>query len=384
MRRTAQMFLLVCLSVAAPLKGQTIAFNQGDEYLSTSLPAGLADFNSDGYLDIVTNRVELWLGKGDGTFRAPQLLRNPNIAGIGRVLVGDLSGDARPDLFLAVAESSELAHVTCLLSLGDTNFEMVTGGPRLNGLWPSLVADFNTDGRADLVVFGQRGVQVQLSSGGCIFQPIAAPTMGWFETLSVELARVDPNASWDLVTNTRDISGGNAHTLPSTVYVMLGLGNGWFKSGPLVRLPLLSTAVAVHDFNGDGFADLLVSSPLAGRNNELRFWFQQSEKTFVAAPLTFTGGYGGSAFVFDANLDGKVDVVFGGAEGFGLAVIQSAGSASQVLHPPKNIRHQHVVRLVGDVNNDGKPDLVAAGARGFSVLLNSSETPPRRRRAAFR
>ena len=69
----------------------------------------LADFNGDGFLDVavvraISNNVtSILLGRGDGTFATPVLLKNSNVPSYAPICVatGDFDGDGRPDLAVA-------------------------------------------------------------------------------------------------------------------------------------------------------------------------------------------------------------------------------------------------------------------------------------------
>src|SRR4051812_26311089 len=83
----------------------------------------VADFNHDGAMDFAISSyenfgggpgVELFLGKGDGTFNQPAMYAITN--GAGPLAVGDLNHDGNPDL---VASSFGSNAVVLLLGNGD-------------------------------------------------------------------------------------------------------------------------------------------------------------------------------------------------------------------------------------------------------------------------
>ena len=133
----------------------------------------LADFNRDGKLDAVVaaygsqsalqgtdpGGLVVLLGKGDGTFLAPQTL---TISGLHpeAVAAADLNGDGIPDL-AAVVVSDYLSGATALavfLGKGDGTFQAVRTFPMkstagaLSGI---AVGDWNGDGKPDVAAVSQ-------------------------------------------------------------------------------------------------------------------------------------------------------------------------------------------------------------------------------------
>ena len=132
---------------------------------ATNFPVGtnplslaIADFNSDGKLDIAvanvgtaSNNVSILLGTGTGSFGPAGSV----VAGIAprSVAIGDFNSDGKSDLAVANAQSED---VSILLGDGTGSF-----GPATNfdiGTQPIFVAigDFNSDGKPDIVTANDR------------------------------------------------------------------------------------------------------------------------------------------------------------------------------------------------------------------------------------
>ncbi|HEY2759650.1 MAG TPA: FG-GAP-like repeat-containing protein, partial [Pirellulales bacterium] len=143
----------------------------------------VADFNGDGKLDLALSdiaeaRIAIVLGKGDGTFNLPahQFMVNPGSAPRG-IVVGDFNNDGRVDFTTADGESEfnygpndQRSSVTIFGGKGDGTF---LSGPQLQtDATPSslAIADFNDDGRADIITANGDDASLLLNNGDAMFQ----------------------------------------------------------------------------------------------------------------------------------------------------------------------------------------------------------------------
>ncbi len=142
------------------------------QYSYDATSVGVADFNGDGIADIATP-AGVALGNGDGTFQTPIAFGPPGSPSP-FVVAGDLNNDGKPDLVVRDATSSR---IEVHLGKGDGTFRI----PPIVVLWPYLepdvtpadrasmsITDINGDGIPDLVI-GSSDVQIFFGAGDGTF-----------------------------------------------------------------------------------------------------------------------------------------------------------------------------------------------------------------------
>jgi len=281
------------------------------------------DFNGDGKADLLWNErdsvntiyVALANGSGGWTFEPMQQETPRGWTGYG-LYVGDLNRDGSADLIWNRTSDGN-NNVYTALSNGDGTFALDSTGQRLGtGGWApftTAVADFNSDGRTDLI-WGYNG-----SPSG----EIEAATSQGDGTLT--MANVVFKGGWVSVSGSSNlqpvVADFNGDQKPDWLWVGR-LGAGIVLD--MVTLDLMSfpgadttmsyTPVA-GDVNGDGTADLILNNLTSTTNT-------------VAALLGTASG------------------------------TLNAGPTPLQVHPVSTNWNNALRVMVGDVNGDGRADMV--------------------------
>jgi hypothetical protein len=345
-----------------------------------SVPGCLAigDFDEDGKLDVAIGvplpqvgayAAAVFLGKGDGTFQAPV---NYSLNGQPFALVAaDFNNDGKLDL-VTVGNG-----VSLLLGKGDGTFQAAVTTPVPGNLAGLVVADFNLDGNLDIATsIDQDRVTLLLGNGNGTFQtPIAGQG-------SVPLAAGDLNED------------GEPDLVSSNGGILLNNGDGTFTGGQSLSLVgqdvgATSQAAVLSDLNSDQKLDLVVSQSNTHLNGTtltdiVTVVNGNGDGTFATFPAYAgirgipPGGFSyvtfGSLAAADFDGDGKIDLDVGvefflkpavsNGIGAGLYLNNGAGFSAPATNQLTLGSRAAPYVVAEDLNGDGRMDLAVASSNG--------------------
>ncbi|MGH9150695.1 MAG: S8 family serine peptidase, partial [Acidimicrobiales bacterium] len=337
------------------------------------------------------------------------------------VAIGDVTGDGRPDIAYSShrpnVTGTVVAHLTVvtwrstgsLALVGDWALDGGTSGSATIG-----IGDLDGDGRNDLAVAVTTGIDVLLQGTGGLAGPALVPLPGGATHLDV--GDIDPGGPLELVAATpsgiqvgRRAAGGwtfavaSADTLVTDITVGDVSGDGLsdivaarcdatFGCGISVYRQLAGSAfaktalqgepadivrgVAAGDVTGDGRGDAIVTST-AGRV----LVFPQDGAGALGSPrFTPAGTPAGPVEVADLNRDGRLDVVALHPRGDQASVFLQTPDGNLGTPQPRAVRqaagdHHPRSLALGDIDGDLGTDLVVMHPDGIlSIVLQGPDT----------
>ncbi|HEX8114906.1 MAG TPA: VCBS repeat-containing protein [Kofleriaceae bacterium] len=305
---------------------------------------GVADFNHDGKLDVVTAdyhgySVTVLLNDGTGKLKT-QAAPYPTEAKAetSNLAVGDLNKDGNPDV---VATNPQTASVSVFLSHADGTLDPAINLQVgvMNGAQPysAVIADFDGDGNNDLAVAEEMSGQifVRLGHGDGTFGDETGYAIDGTRDYILIAHDMNNDKKLDLVCANRN---------GDTVSVLLGRGDGTFRKaivssvGPPDVMKMAGRPwfgpynVAVADVNQDGVPDVVTPN-------------------FVGDSVSILLGIGDGHFApaIELKYDKPTDPMFTSTTPYGI--------------------------VVGDFNGDGKPDIATAnaGSDDLTIRLNTGQ-----------
>jgi hypothetical protein len=283
------------------------------------------------------------------------------------VAIGDLTGDAKPDL---VSANGSRAHtVSVLINKGNGRFrakrEFRTGpGPQ-----SVAIGDLNADGSPDVATANDANVSVLLNAGNGGLRPKRDYATGRGPR-AVAIDDVNGDSKPDLVT--ANTGGANG------ISVLLNTGDGTFQARRDFGPGLSAFDLAIGDLNGDGKADVAtVNEGSLDGGPGLSVFLNAGDGTFPAMReyRTFEPS---SIEIGDVSGDGKADLLVPHSDkesGPGVFVFLNRGRGGfrpgvfHSVHGDWATGGSSVA--IGDLNGDRKADLaVTSRLRAVSVLVN--------------
>jgi hypothetical protein len=260
----------------------------------------------------------------------------------------DFNRDGRADLITAnySANSISVYLQNSDGSLTRTDYPWPTSGTTL------VTGDFNGDGNPDYAAANGSLIGVVLGNGDGTFQPRADyPDIGGF-----------------LSPLTGDFNNDGKVDLAALGVVLLGNGDGSFAV-PITYNDHLGGSVAAGDLNHDGKLDLVVPHYAYYVPSTVNVLLGNGDGTFQAALQTKIGREGGGAFLGDFNNDGNLDVMIGhgGLTVWGASLLLGNGDGTLQAPTVFDFPAGEEVAAVSDINQDGNLDLLITNP-GSSML----------------
>ncbi len=369
LRKMMHVWIFLTLAATASAQTQSLFFQPPMLPASNAFSSGAAvvDLNGDGKLDVAYPDGTVWLSKADGTYQAgtPWCTKNQPYCAGSAVLTADFNSDGKADLVVATSN-----FVWVLLGNGDGTFQAAVSTVSGSTATTVFVADANGDGKPDVTFGAGTGSTATtcLGKGDGTFQtPITGPNLSGLQLLGV--ADVNGDHKVDLVAT-------NLSASPQ-VSVFTGNGDGTFANTATVTNPGFPQNTnsnfdfQLADMNGDGKLDVVVSQfPTASDAYDPFDPTTTAQATFVAlgkgdgtfANATQISSRGGLISVGDLNGDGVPDLVL---VGVAVDVLLGTGGGNVTLKDSYFASLGNARAIIADFNGDGKADVFSFGALLF-------------------
>lgn len=369
------------ITQSTPITGIASTTNLAGDYV-------VGDFDGDGKTDVLVwnapgqpNRFTLFRSTGSGfATPIPTSIVLDQYTRDNLMVSGDFDGDTRLDMLLW-SEADNRYRVYYSTASG-TNFQSPVGTdiPRGNSDNPIIAADFNGDGRTDVLVWGMPGKGSTYSMLLAEQTHFQAPVVSNIpQNIGGQNKFIVGEFNGDGRT---DLLVWNSAASFYDLYLCTGQGFAApFRTNISSSFSVSGSNIS-GDFNGDGLTDIMVwDLP----SNPGKFTNYRCVGGRFASPVntTLTGGFDGTTAnyqnVIDFNGDGKTDIFTWHAPLMNsrFNITLATGSGFRTPNVTGSVNNSTII-FPGDYNGDGKPDFLMWNSPtngNFNLWLNEGPKP---------
>lgn len=316
-----------------------------------------ADFDRDGSPDVVivdpNSRSLIFLkNRGDGSFDSGvRILVDKQISSVASA---DFNRDGRLDLVGATG-----TEVVVMLGAGDGTFAVSEIFSANTAAQIQAIAfDADRDQLPDIVMVSHGGVRVFLGQGDGTF--LAGP----FTNLLREAAALtEANFDTDGVPDLAIVDFGTQEAV-----ALRGVGDGSFEELGSSLIGVGPEAVVAGDFDGDGLSDL---ASVESFSNTMSVLLSDRTGGFRSVTSHPAGNTPVSLVLADFNGDGRMDIASSASVDAQLVVFTNDGAGNFTEAGRFDVADFPQTPVAADFDKDGRVDLAAGGSTAeLSALLN--------------
>ncbi len=321
-----------------------------------------ADFNNDGYADIVTvgsssgrGLAMVQLNHGDGTYSPATSASTGNNPV--EVETGDFDGDGNCDI--VTLASYYTGALTVLKGNGDGTFQPPTPYTVATPPTSIQVSDINGDGHPDLIAGNHyfNSVSVFKNNGLGALGPKVDFVAGG-SPASVGIGDFNNDGKPDILTTNQSSIG--------SITLQMGNGDGTFGTPQNTAVAGAPFASTIADFNGDGNTDVALANSFGA--NTITLLLGHGDGTFASPNVMPIGTQPLDMQQGDFNHDGLVDLIQRTGSGFSIELNNGDGTFAAAVAAPTSPGNDLVV---GDFNGDGFADAALGSSAGtVSIYQN--------------